>query len=186
MTAPNGDPGPAARPRGRPETRHTDTVPAEARPYQGLRAGVITRTMAAVIDFATVLAALGGTWLALFGLGFMLNPTDFAPPTYDTWVVLVAGAFYCLVYLTVAWATTGRTVGDHLLGLRVVNFRGERVRFIGALLRAAFCITFSIGLFWAAVSRQNRSVQDVVLRTSVIYDWDVGPVPSAPAPAPPS
>ena len=42
---------------------------------------------------------------------------------------------------------------------------------MGALLRAAFCVAFPIGLFWCVVSRKNRSVQDVVLRTSVIHDW---------------
>ena len=30
--------------------------------------------------------------------------------------------------------------------------------------------TFLIGLLWVAVSRENRSLQEVVLRTSVIYD----------------
>ncbi len=39
------------------------------------------------------------------------------------------------------------------------------------MLRAGFCVVFPIGLFWCAVSRENRSVQDVVLRSSVIHDW---------------
>jgi hypothetical protein len=41
----------------------------------------------------------------------------------------------------------------------------------GAALRSAFCVLFPIGLFWVAVSGANRSVQDVVLRSSVVYDW---------------
>jgi ribose/xylose/arabinose/galactoside ABC-type transport system permease subunit len=32
-------------------------------------------------------------------------------------------------------------------------------------------IAFPIGLLWCGVSASRRSVQDVVLRTSVIYDW---------------
>jgi hypothetical protein len=28
-----------------------------------------------------------------------------------------------------------------------------------------------IGLYWAVLSPTNRSIQDAVLRTSVIYDW---------------
>jgi uncharacterized RDD family membrane protein YckC len=75
------------------------------------------------------------------------------------------------VYLTLSWVTTGRTYGDHLLGLRVVNARNQRLRLAGAALRAAFCMFFPIGLLYAAVSRTNRSLQDIVLRTSVIYDW---------------
>jgi uncharacterized RDD family membrane protein YckC len=57
------------------------------------------------------------------------------------------------------------------MGLRVVNFRGQRVRWAGAVLRAAFCVTVPIGLFWAILSPRDRSIQDVVLRTSVVYDW---------------
>jgi hypothetical protein len=41
----------------------------------------------------------------------------------------------------------------------------------GGALRAAFCVAFAVGVFWVLVSSSNRSVQDVVLRTSVIYDW---------------
>lgn len=32
---------------------------------------------------------------------------------------------------------------------------------------------FTIGLLWVAVSRENRSAQDLALRTSVIYDWQL-------------
>jgi len=30
-------------------------------------------------------------------------------------------------------------------------------------------------LFWVVVSRENRSAADVLLRTSVIYDWAATP-----------
>jgi uncharacterized RDD family membrane protein YckC len=59
------------------------------------------------------------------------------------------------------------------MGLRVVNGRGRRMRPWTAVLRAGFCVLFPIGLFWVVVSPQNRSVQDVVLRTQVRYDWAV-------------
>ena len=69
------------------------------------------------------------------------------------------------------WSISGRTYGDVVMGLRVVNFRGHRLHVVGALVRAVACAAFPIGLLWVAVSRENRSVQDMVLRTSVIYDW---------------
>jgi hypothetical protein len=37
------------------------------------------------------------------------------------------------------------------------------------LVRAVLCVAFPPLLFWAIVNR--RSVQDLVLRTAVIYDW---------------
>jgi uncharacterized RDD family membrane protein YckC len=57
------------------------------------------------------------------------------------------------------------------MGLRVVGREGENLRLVGALLRALCCSVFPVGLLWAAVNQENRSVQDVLLRTSVVYDW---------------
>jgi hypothetical protein len=45
-------------------------------------------------------------------------------------------------------------------------------------VRAALCVVFPIGLYWAVVSATSRSVQDTLLRTAVVYDWAAGvPVP---------
>ena len=76
-----------------------------------------------------------------------------------------------MVYLTVAWWLSGRSYGCLVMGLRVVNHRGGPLHLAGAFVRALFCAALPIGLLWVAVSRENRSVQDTVLRTSVIYDW---------------
>jgi uncharacterized RDD family membrane protein YckC len=69
------------------------------------------------------------------------------------------------------WWLVGRTYGDRVMALLVVSFRGTRQRFLGALLRALLCIAFPVGVLWCAVNRFNRSVQDIVLRTTVVYDW---------------
>ena len=37
---------------------HVDPIPREARPFQGHRAGLMTRTAAAAIDFGIVIIAL--------------------------------------------------------------------------------------------------------------------------------
>ena len=47
---------------------------------------------------------------------------------------------------------------------------------VGALLRAVLCVLFPIGLFWIVLSSENRSVQDVLLRSSVVYDWSRTPL----------
>ena len=75
-------------------------------------------------------------------------------------------------YLALLWHSIGRSYGGIVMGLRVVDARGRHIHLGLALLRAAFCVAFPLGVAWVAVSRANRSVQDVVLRTSVIYDWD--------------
>ena len=86
-----------------------------------------------------------------------------------------------VVYLTGAWWINGQTIGDRVMGVRVVSGREPRLRLARAFLRAVFCAFVPIGLMWCAVSPNRRSVQDLVLRTSVIYDWS----PHTPAVVPP-
>jgi uncharacterized RDD family membrane protein YckC len=150
-----------------------DAVPHEARPFQGQRAGVVTRTAANVLDFLLAAGVVAGAYAAWCAVTFLLNPTKFSFPTVSFFILLICAGAVLFTYFTVSWATTGRTFGDHQLGLRVVNPRGEQLRWPGAVIRAAFCVLLPIGLYWAVVSPTNRSVQDAVLRTSVIYDWTV-------------
>jgi uncharacterized RDD family membrane protein YckC len=151
--------------------RRVAEVPAAAREFQGHRAGIVTRCLAAGADLAVVLAVLGGIWVGWAAVRFLLNPQAFTWPSPPIAFVLAEGYVVAVLYLTVAWATSGRSFGGQLLGLRVVSFRGRRMTWPGAFLRAAFCVAFPIGLAWIVVSPRNRSVQDVVLQTSVVYDW---------------
>jgi uncharacterized RDD family membrane protein YckC len=150
-------------------------VPREARPYQGRRAGLISRVLAAAVDVAVVVAVLLGAYAGWATLLFLVNPRGFHFPDPSLILGLAAGCVVSAGYLTVAWATTGRTLGNQVMGLRVVNRRGDRVRLLSAFLRALLYIVLPIGLFWVAVSRSNRSLADVVLRTSVIYYWQPSP-----------
>ena len=146
-------------------------VPREARPYQGRRAGVVTRLAAAVIDGLVVCLVLAAGYAVLAGALFLIDPRGFTFPEPGVVFSLAAGFGVAFVYLSVAWWTTGRSYGGLVMGLRVVGFRGGNMNLAGAVLRALFCVSFPIGLLWAALSHENRSVQDVVLRSSVIYDW---------------
>lgn len=146
-------------------------LPREARPYQGRRAGVVSRLVAAVIDAVVVAIVLVMGYAVVAGLLFMLDPRTFSFPDTNVLLSLAAGFIVAVLYLTVAWSISGRSYGDLVMGLRVVNFRGHRLRVVGALIRALACAAFPIGLLWAAISPANRSVQDVLLRTSVVYDW---------------
>jgi len=145
-------------------------VPAEAVPVQGRRAGVVSRVLADTVDALVVVAALTAGYLGFAAVKFLWKSWAFTWPTPSFLLMLVLGAVTAVAYLTVTWSTTGRSYGKHLIGLRVVGPFG-RLGVPGAFVRATFCVAFAIGIFWVAVSRENRSVQDVVLRTSVIYDW---------------
>lgn len=146
-------------------------VPREARPYQGQRAGVVTRLVSALIDSVLASLGLGAAYAALTALLFILDPKGFSFPS-PSLVFTVAGYLALLAaYLTVGWTASGRTYGCLVMGLRVVGPRGRKLRLPGALVRACLYTIFPVGLFWCAVNRENRSLQDLLLRTSVVYDW---------------
>jgi uncharacterized RDD family membrane protein YckC len=146
-------------------------IPREARPYQGQRAGLVTRLIAGAVDAVVVVALLLVGYVTLNGLLFLVDPPGFQFTEASPLLSVGAALLALVLYLSVAWSTTGRSYGCHLMGLRVVNRRGRRLRPHIALLRAAFCSLFPIGLFLCAGGREHRSLQDLVLRTSVIYDW---------------
>lgn len=168
VTTPTGEPRHLQEEQGR-----AGAIPHEAQPFQGLRAGIVSRLLAGVVDLGVVVLALLAAYVADAGLRFLWQPITFRFPSASSTVLLFEGLAILVPYLAVSWWLVGRTCGDYLLGLRVVNARGRRMTLWGALVRAAFCALLPLGLMWVAVSRQDRSIQDVVLRTSVIYDWPV-------------
>lgn len=146
-------------------------VPREARRFQGDRAGFVTRVLALVVDFAVIGAVLLMLYIGWLIIVFAINPVSFQLPSASFLVLLGVWFLVSWVYFVTAWATTGRTFGSRVMGIRVVGHHGYIMRPAGAGLRAAFCLAFLPGLFWVIVSSENRSLQDTVLRSSVVYDW---------------
>lgn len=163
----------ADRAEARAAAHMPQPIPYAARQFQGLRAGVVSRTIAGAIDYALVATLTVGTWASFVVLKFLVDPRDYELPTWPLYVFVILGYCYMVAYLTVGWAATGRSIGSRLLGLRVVGRKGDRLTWPGAFLRASLCTLAPYLLFWCAVSRENRSVQDVILRTSVIHDWPI-------------
>jgi uncharacterized RDD family membrane protein YckC len=157
--------------RAIPGLTKLNPIPPKARAFQGLRAGVVSRTAAGAIDYAIIIGILIGAYISVAVIRFLVLPTSTQLPHWPLWVVLLMGFGLMVAYLTLAFGTRGRTVGDRVLGLRVVGHKGTRMWWGVAFVRAVFCTLFPIGLWWCAISRENRSVQDLVLRTSVIHEW---------------
>lgn len=147
-------------------------VDPRVRARQGRRAGFVSRLIADVID---VLVVLGVAWLiavvgaavrAVFG-----GPLQIVLPDPSSRGILM---FLLLVaYLTYGWGLNGRTLGKLIVGLRVVRRDGTDLPFGRAFWRAVLYGVFPIGLAWALVSRKDASLQDLLLRTAVVYDWGV-------------
>lgn len=146
-------------------------VPREARAYQGRRAGLVSRVVAAAIDSVVVTTGLLLGYAGIAALIFVADPRTFSFPDVNLvfsvfwWLTLLVG------YLTITWRASGRSYGCLVMGLRVVGRNGRKLGLVGALVRATLYAVFPIGLLWCAVNRENRSVQDLVLRTGVVYDW---------------
>jgi uncharacterized RDD family membrane protein YckC len=146
------------------------TLPIAARAMQGERAGFFTRSIAAVIDVVIVGAIMIGVWIAVWLFLLVFNPlVEYSMPRPGYFVL--GGYFLMWAYWTWGWATSGRSIGQGLMGVRVLNRRDRLPSWKVAALRSALCVTFQIGIVWILVSRKNRSIQDVLLRTSVIHDW---------------
>ncbi len=147
-------------------------IPREARPFQGQRAGIVTRLIAAVLDSLVIGAILLGGYLGLVGLVFLIDPRSFQAPELGLVFSLAAAFGVAVVYLTVFWTLSGRTYGYLVMGLRVLGYGGRRLRFVGAFIRAVFVVVLPIGIVWIPFSRHNKSLQDLVLATRVVYDWE--------------
>src|SRR5207247_485693 len=107
-----------------------------------------------------IIAALGGIYLAIAAIAFLVHPRSFHWPEALGWSVPFVGLVIGMPYLSLAWCSTGRTVGDVLFGLRVLSESGRRTLDPArSTLRALFCLIFPLGLFWILFSADRKSVQ---------------------------
>lgn len=167
---------------GEPVSQSPDPEVGPASPSGGpgpRAAGIVTRLLAAAIDLVAVLVMMGGLYAGWVGLQFLWSPLSFSWPAPPSWMSVLTGALLAVAYLTAAWATSGRSYGAAVLGLRVLSAGQAPLGWTRSALRAVTCIAFPIGLLWAGISRQRRSVQDALVRSVVVYDWHHG-LPVAP------
>ena len=142
-------------------------VPREARPYQGRRAGLVTRLVAACIDAAVVGLVLLAGYFGLAALIFLVDPRGFSMPHAGLVFSLTAAFVASIVYLTASWTLSGRTYGDLVMGLRVLG-RGERpLGFTTSAARAVFVTLVPIGVPWVEMCREIQSLDEGVVCTPV-------------------
>ncbi len=152
-----------SHPAARPSAGGTEHRPA----------GIVTRSAAAGIDLAMVIVVCSSAYLGVALAKLVWSPTTFSWPSMPVWFTFVFGWGVAVIYLTVGWVTTGRSYGGYVMGLRVLTNRHRMMRWAQSFLRAVFCVFFPVGLAWVIFSPARRSLQDVVLRTTVVYDWHV-------------
>lgn len=131
----------------------------------------MSRILAAAIDYGAAIVLAAGAWLGAAGVSLVSRPRSFAWPDWPDGLLVSLYLAILVLSLAVAWAATGRTLGQRTLGLRVVTTQGHRLGVVVALVRALVAVFFPIGMLWIAVSRDGRAVHDLLCRTTVLYDW---------------
>ena len=153
----------------------------QARALQGHRAGFVSRIAADAVDLGVIWAIGLAALLFAAVVRYLLTGPPFRTPVLPNWLDAILGMIIAVGYLASGWASTGRTVGKQVAGLRVMDHTGRRLPLGRALLRAALYVVFPAGLLWVLVSRRNASVQDLLVRTVVIYDWSYRSPEESPA-----
>jgi len=133
-------------------------------------AGVVTRSLAGVVDLGVVVLVATALDLAAAGARFAWSPVDFRWPQPAPAVTVLLLLVIAVGYLTAGWAMAGRTYGARLLGLRVLSSRLQLLSWSRSVVRAVVCVVWPVGLLWCGISRGRRSVADLVVRSVVVYD----------------
>jgi uncharacterized RDD family membrane protein YckC len=163
VTAPAGD----ALPSGPP------VIIQES--LQGKCSGFASRFTAFAVDVGV---SLGVFMLALAAISFaarVLTGKDITWNKGDIWVI-IAYAAWAFIYFAHSWATSGRTAGMALFGVRVVRDDGTAASGRRAVLRTlALPLSFlflGLGFVGIVLGNRRRALHDVIAGTAVIYSWN--------------
>jgi uncharacterized RDD family membrane protein YckC len=176
MAASGGSASPLPRAEQAPSLRPAaDRRRIRARGLQGRRAGFVSRVSADAIDVVVIVAIEFGL-IALASVVRFLITRTLKLPSLPTWASLGSFVIIALAYLTSGWAATGKTLGKQLAGIRVLRTDGGPLGTGRSFVRAALYVIFPAGLVWSLLSRRDASVQDLLLRTVVVYEWASTPL----------
>lgn len=152
------------------EVVHFNAIPNRARIFQGSTVGFTSRFISVLIDMALIAVMLLGAYGIWLALRYVLT-VFYDIPQLSGVPLLLVGYFLMWAYWTWSWATGGKSLGNVLMGIRVQTNSGQDLHLGRSAARALLSVVFPIGLAWAIVSRSNHSIQDVILRTKVVFDW---------------
>lgn len=143
-------------------------------------AGLATRVLAFAADVAIVNVV--GWFVAVviaLGISFIGVPDEVA-------TVLVAigsliGILWSIGYFTFFWSTTGQTIGNRMLGIRVIDAKTLQPPHPRRAVRRFFCLIlaalpFCLGFLWILVDDRRRGWHDKLART-VVADVTDEPAP---------
>jgi uncharacterized RDD family membrane protein YckC len=143
---------------------------------QGNYSGAVSRLAAFALDL--VIASLLFT-LALAAVNFSISIVIGHSVHWSrssSVVVAAISVVWLFAYFAYSWATTGKTPGMVILGIRVVRADGSHAEVWRAVVRA-LVLPISVALFFVSlplilVQREHRAPHDLIAGTAVVYAWD--------------
>jgi uncharacterized RDD family membrane protein YckC len=171
--------------RGRP---HLAAIPALDRTLAGQYAGFASRAVAFLIDITLLLIALSlatsfiNALVSLFNLNLIIDrfmASQGLSGTVAAVIVGLSGMLVVAVYGIVGWSLNGVTVGNLVMGVRVIKADGGRVstgraatRMFGAYFSG---LLFFLGFIWVIFDKRRQGWHDKLAGTVVLYDWPAMP-----------
>jgi hypothetical protein len=140
---------------------------------QGRCAGTTSRGLSWSLD-AVVVA------LTFFSFSLLVNLTGeviTGDPNWKIqkdWIIPVTYFLYWTTYQILCLSCLGRTLGNAVFGLLLVNFRGHRPNVCQIVIRI-FTIPLNITFFGYIISlvrRDANTYNDFLSRTTMVYMWD--------------
>jgi uncharacterized RDD family membrane protein YckC len=139
---------------------------------QGRLAGFPSRVLADVIDVAIAFAIFVAIYSGISIIWDFFNSDTIQISVQSPGINASGMTLTAIIYFTLGWASTGRTIGKQIMGLRVVCRDGTPLRTGRALGRAFLCVIFWYLVMWTVlISRRNAGIHDMICKTVVVYDW---------------
>lgn len=93
------------------------------------------------------------------------------------WVIAILGsAIVFAIYVITLWLLVDKTLGQALLGLRVLRSNGRPITFVPAVKRLlGYYVSFfalCIGFLWILIDDRRQGWHDKIADTVVVYDWE--------------
>jgi uncharacterized RDD family membrane protein YckC len=154
----------------------------------GQYAGFLSRAVGLILDYV-IISAVVVCALLLVNLLFNVFSIDLTTCLADTsashlrTLACQGGSLFLILftiilgplYYTFFWSVTGQTLGQRVMGLRVVKLDSRRPGIGASLVRwigYQICIfTLGIGFLWVLVDNRRMGWHDKLARTCVIYAW---------------
>jgi len=144
---------------------------------QGDYCGVVSRLAAFALDLviSSFLFTLG---LAAVNFAVSIVTGHYGVHFSRSTSVIVAAisVVWLFLYFAYCWATTGKTPGMVVLGIRVVRADGAHAEPWRAIVRTLI-LPISVALFWLSLplvllQRAHQAPHDLIAGTAVVYAWD--------------